>query len=118
MNQTQRDYLTRRISTICSRKIKEAAAKYTKKGGAETDKKKWALVLAHKVKPVANISNNRCSYYLEDLYDFSKYKDKVNTEKLDTTILLIQTESQKVTDLAMLGDCEMAAKLLEKFEKF
>ncbi len=123
MNQQQREYLKERIRTITKAKRDKLIARYTKKSSVETDRDRWKLVLAGKVLPLkqakAHFTNNyRCSYKLDELYDFSEYEDKVNCKKLDPAITLLNAKSQEVRDKAMLGDCDEAVKLLAELENF
>ncbi len=123
MNQQQREYLKGRIRTITSAKRDKLNNKHTKKSDIETDRDRWKLVLAGKVSPLkqakAHFTNNyRCSYKLDELYDFSEYEDKVDRKKLDPAIALLNAKSQEVQDKAMLGDCDEAVRLLAELENF
>ena len=120
MNQTQREYLRERIRNITNSKVSKLEAKYTTKGIAVTNKAKWGLILDRTVKPKksAKINTYHTSYYLEDLYDFSEYEDKVDNKKLKPALAKLRAKSQDVRDRAMLGDCDQAIKLLAELEEF
>lgn len=124
MNQKQREYLMDRVRTIQARKTADAKAKHIKKtkGSPKRDRERWQLVLAGKVKPrkdfKANSWNRRSDYYLDEMFDFSKYQNTVDQKALDCDTARIDAEAQRVRDMAMLGDCEQATALLAGFEKF
>lgn len=124
MNQKQREYLMERVRNIRTDKIKAAEIKHIKevRGAPKRDRERWQLVLAGKVKPrkdfKADSWNRRSDYHLDQIFDFSKYQDTVDQKALDRDCARINAEAQRVRDMAMLGDCEQATKLLAGFEKF
>ena len=123
MNQKQREYLLDRIRSIYQSKATELDEKYIIKHPtpAGVDGDRWELVFAGKVKPIKDPDlwrHSSTSYRLESLYDFSKFKDKVDTKKLKPAKAKLAREVQRIRDLAMLGDCEQAVALLAELEKF
>lgn len=119
MNQSQRQYLVNRIGSIVATKRRKIAKKFTKKGSVDTEKQKWALVLAGKVKPKRSPDFNRYgSTNFENLYDFSRYEDFVDEKKIDAALVKLEAKATEVKDKAMLGDCEQAVVLLKELEMF
>jgi hypothetical protein len=124
MNQTQREYLINRINSIHSSKKSELEKKHIIKCPTkiDSDHDRWKMILADKVKPrkkapIRNYSS-RYDYYLDDLFDFSKFKDKVDKPKLSAALKKLSREVQRIRDLAMLGDCEQAVALLAELVDF
>ena len=124
MNQTQREYLIGRINSLHKSKSAELDKKYIIKqpGAPKNDSARWKLVLAGKVKPRKDVrmygGSSQYDYYLEKLYDFSKFEEKVDTKRLKPARKRLAAEVQRIRDLAMLGDCEQAVALLAELEKF
>ena len=122
MNQVQRQYLINRINEIHKSKSAELDKKYIIKHSSaiDGDEDRWKLVCDGKVKPAKGtyIYRGKSSYYLDNLYDFSKFKDKVDTKRLKPARKKLAAEVQRIRDLAMLGDCEQAVALLAELEKF
>lgn len=124
MNQKQREYLMDRVRDIRSDKTKAAEKKYIKrvKNAPKRDHERWELIKAGKVKLRKDFEpddwRGRYDYYLDQVFDFSKYQDTIDQKPLDRECARIDAEAKRVRDVAMLGDCEQAAKLLAGFEKF
>ena len=121
MNQKQREYLTQRIQGIARSKISNATSEYTTLGDASNDAERWKLIRAGKVKPKKDLEMSKTyssSWGLRELFDFSDHMDKVDSRKLKRAKAKITREVQRITDLAMLADCDKACGLLAELTAF
>jgi hypothetical protein len=121
MNQTQRSYLISRINGVHRAKQAEFKTKCTVKGKNLNNRERWRLIVSNKVKALKapeGIDKRYSTFTLTDLFDFSAYEDKVDQKKLNAIENKLSKEVRRTTDLAMLGDCEKAVRLIDALESF
>jgi len=121
----ERKYAKQRIAVIAKSKTAEVNRKYPLEEGIGK-KELWKLVVAKKVKPIPH-AYERSRWDrpdLEDMYDFSKYTDKVKKQNKtaraarDVLTDQITRESMNIRDRLLVCDAETGYKLIKGFEKF
>lgn len=124
MNQTQRNYIRKRVEGILNTKTSEARFKLTKKAIMLTNRERVRLIQKGEVKMVSQREldklNGNYGVSLNTVFDFSKYEtkggmDQVVYQKATNTL---RAKANSINDKVMLGDSEEAMKLIEEFEKF
>ena len=122
MNQTQKNYMKKRVEGI--RRIKESEIRkhFTTKAVQLTHKEMRNLIRKREVKmfPESKIKENYNGGYINSVFDFSKYttKQKFEQKKCNEVMKRFNAQSNALLDEIMLGDCEAALDMIKELEAF
>ena len=120
MNQTQKRYAIDRVNQIVRDKEKSLREKFTTKKVELSRQEKVTKIRKGQVKIFSdkNITYNKCSFYLTDVFDFSPFEKQggVDKKKYDDTMSPVRKKAQEVKDKIMLGDADEALKMIEQLE--
>ena len=116
MNQQQRKYALDRVNSIVCAQVDLVKDKHTKKavrlhsGARFQEFKAGRWVIKKGVSSISGYTD------ITDILDFTEECDEVkNDDAIDKDVLKIRKAASKVSDQIMLGDTEVALKLLEAF---
>lgn len=115
MNSSQRKYALERLHEMENAAARAAALRHTTKGTVLSQEEKLQLIRRGGVglKREAWLSQR-----LENAFDFSTVEapDKVDSKKLEMDLRKIASAFTKARDELMLGDADLALKLINKLE--
>lgn len=125
MNQTQRNYIRKRVDGILQTKTAEARIKLTTKAITLTNLDRVQLIRNKKVKMRAEseLELKTMGTYgvsLNTVFDFSKYETRggIDQAAIQKAIKILGAKANSINDEVMLGDSKEALKLIEDFEDF
>lgn len=124
MNQTQKNYIRKRVEGMLQTKISDARVKLTVKAERLTNRQRVRMIQDGevKMKPKRELDNINGIYgaNLDTVFDFSKYETKggLDNTAYQAGIKKLRAKANSINDKVMLGDSEEALKLIEEFESF
>lgn len=124
MNQTQRNYIRKRVDGILQTKTAEARIKFTTNAIMLTNLERIRLIRNKKVKmrPESELDKIVGTYgiNLNTVFDFSKHETKGGTDQvaIQKATKTLRAKANSINDKVMLGDSGEALKLVEDFEDF
>lgn len=118
MNQQQRNYALNRVDEIFKDKKAAITAKHTVEGKSLSSEERADLVRSGKIKMRADCREIDTHDYVRSVFDFSKFetKDSKDQKKIDAEIKKLKQKCDAAKDEMMLGDEDVARKMLSELE--
>ena len=121
MNQSEKNYIVKRLAGIHTQKIELARASCTTYEVEYSPEKRFELFkqgkykLRHKGNP---FESDHYSYFKNAFVFEGERPETLNRAEYDQIVGLLNKEFDRVKDEIMLGDAQDALELLKKFENF